>query len=178
MRSARVCRGLQLGWEPGRTCSGSTTRLEFDPRHAPTPQDWLSLTGPVALEVVGGEVFEDTGGALTALRAAMDWYPDDLWRYLVACDWRRIDQELPLMGRAADRGDDLGSRVIAARLVDATMHLGFLLCRAWPPYAKWRGTLFGRLPLPPGVALNLAHVRSGDPVTARLALATLFRTYR
>ena len=118
MRSARVCRGLQLGWEPGRTCSGSTTRLEFDPRHAPTPQDWLSLTGQVALEVVGGEVFEDTGGALTALRAAMDWYPDDLWRYLVACDWRRIDQELPLMGRAADRGDDLGSRVFAARLVD------------------------------------------------------------
>ena len=128
----------------------------------------------MALEVVGGEVFEDTGGALTALRAAMDWYPDDLWRYLVACDWRRIDQELPLMGRAADRGDDLGSRVIAARLVAATMHLGFLLCRAWPPYAKWRGTLFGRLPLPPGVALNLAHVRSGDPVTARLALATPF----
>lgn len=138
-------------------------RLGFDPRHAPTPQDWLSLTGQAVLEVVAGEVFEDTGGALTALRAALDWYPDDLWRYLVACDWRRIDQELPLMGRAADRGDDLGSRVIASRLVDITMHLGFLLCRAWPPYAKWRGTLFGRLPLPPGVGINLAHVlRAGD----------------
>ena len=50
------------------------------------------------------------------------------------------------MGRAGDRGDDLGSRVIAARLVDIAMHLGFLLERQWVPYAKWRGILFARIP--------------------------------
>jgi hypothetical protein len=53
---------------------------------------------------------------------------------------------MPLMSRAGDRGDDLGSRVIAARLVDVAMHLGFMLERQWPPYAKWRGTAFRQLP--------------------------------
>lgn len=51
------------------------------------------------------------------------------------------------MSRAGDRGDELGSRVIAARLVEVAMHLGFMLERRWPPYAKWRGTAFGQLPL-------------------------------
>lgn len=103
--------------------------LGFDPRRDPSPYDWLSLTGQAALEVTAGEVFRDDAGDLTALREALVWWPDDLWRYLVACDWQRLDQELPLMQRAGDRGDDLGSRVIAGRLVDVAMHLGFLLCR-------------------------------------------------
>lgn len=141
----------------------ATDRLGFDPRRPATPLDWLSLTGQAVLEVTAGAVFDDAGGELTALRAALEWYPDDVWRYVVACDWRRLDQELPLMARAADRGDVLGSRVIAARLVDIAMHLGFMLSRRWPPYAKWRGTMFGRLGLPAGVGLHLDGVlREGD----------------
>lgn len=122
------------------------SRLGFDPRAALTTADWLSVTGQAVLEVRAGPVFTDSDGALTAIRTALEWYPNDLWRYLVACDWHRLDQELPLMGRAGHRGDDVGSRVIAARLVDAAMHLGFLLERRWQPYAKWRGTAFRQLP--------------------------------
>lgn len=122
------------------------SRLGIHPRPAPTTSDWLSFTGQAVLEVTAGPVFTDTDGALTEIRAALEWYPDDLWRYIVACDWMRLDQEMPLMSRAGDRGDDLGSRVIAARLVDVAMHLGFMLERQWPPYAKWRGTAFLRLP--------------------------------
>src|SRR3954454_23388167 len=114
------------------------TGIGFDPRQGGTVGDWLSLTGQAVLEVTAGEVFEDTAGGLTALRAALAWYPDDVWRYVVASDWERIDQELPLMGRAGEREDELGSRVIAARLVDVAVHLGFLLCRQWAPYSKWR----------------------------------------
>lgn len=125
-----------------------STRLGFDPRTGATPVDWLSLSGQAALEVTAGAVFEDSADELTSLRQALAWYPDDLWRYVVACDWQRIDQELPLMGRAADRGDELGSRVIAARLIDIAMHLAFVLCRRWAPYSKWRGTMFRGLPLP------------------------------
>ncbi len=121
--------------------------LGFDPRHAPTTEDWLSLTGQAALEVTAGEVFADGPGDLTRLRGALAWYPDDVWRYVVACDWQRLDEELPLMGRAGDRGDELGSRVIAARLVDVAVHLAFTLCRTWVPYPKWRGTLLRRLPI-------------------------------
>lgn len=62
------------------------------------------------------------------------------------------------MGRAGERGDDLGSRVIAARLVDVAVHLGFLVCRRWAPYSKWRGTVFAQLPLPRQLTRHLANV--------------------
>ncbi|MFZ1579127.1 MAG: DUF4037 domain-containing protein, partial [Nostocoides sp.] len=147
------------------------------------PLEWLSLTGQAALEVTAGAVFEDTADELTSLRDALAWYPDDVWRYVVACDWQRIDQELPLVGRAADRGDEMGSRVIAARLVGIAMHLGFLLCRRWAPYSKWLGTMFRDLPLPRalGHALNDVleaddwHRRSDRLVAALRQLATIQR---
>ena len=121
----------QLGFNP---CGPAVSTL-----------DWLCLTGQSVLEVVTGAVFEDQDGELTRLRDALVWYPDEIWPYVVACDWQRIDQQLPLMGRAAARGDQLGSRTIAARIVDIVVHLAFMLSRAWPPYSKWRGTLFGQL---------------------------------
>jgi hypothetical protein len=134
-------------------------QLGFDPRgNGASVLDWLSVTGQSALEVVSGAVFEDQAGELTRLREALAWYPDDIWRYVVACDWQRLDQELPLMGRAGDRGDELGSRTIAARLVDIAVHLGFMLSRSWPPYSKWRGTMFGRLPGCSAIAEGLARV--------------------
>jgi hypothetical protein len=132
-------------------------QLGFDPRGTASVVDWLSLTGQAVLEVVSGAVFEDQTGELTGLRDALTWYPEDIWRYVVACDWQRLDQELPLMGRAGDRGDELGSRVIAARLVDIAVHLGFMLSRAWPPYSKWRGSSFGQLTGCAGIAADLAR---------------------
>jgi hypothetical protein len=111
-----------------------------------TVSDWLSLTGQAVLEVTAGPVFVDTAGALTLARRCLAWYPDDLWAYVVATDWARMAQELPFVGRTADRGDDLGSRVIASRLAGVAMHLAHLLERRWPPYAKWTGTSLTRLP--------------------------------
>lgn len=122
------------------------SRLGFDPRAAVSVHDWLSVSGQAALEVTGGVVLADADGALTDVRRALAWYPDDLWRYALACDWARIAQELPSMSRAADVGDDVGSRIIAARLAHTAMHLAFLLERRWPPYAKWFGTMLRRLP--------------------------------
>lgn len=55
-----------------------------------TPLEWLSLTGQAALEVTAGAVFEDPADEPTSLRDALAWYPDDVWRYVVACDWRSI----------------------------------------------------------------------------------------
>jgi hypothetical protein len=108
--------------------------------------DWLSLTGQSLLEVTGGAVFTDTHGRITAIRDRLAWYPDDVWRYVMAADWSRIGQELPLLGRTGVRGDEVGSRVLAGRLVHTAMHLGFVLERRWPPYPKWLGTLFTTLP--------------------------------
>lgn len=134
-------------------------QLGFDPcGDAVSTVDWLSLTGQSVLEVVSGAVFEDQTGKLTRLREVLVRYPDEIRRYVVACDWQRMDQELPLMGRAAERGDELGSRTIAARLVDIAVHLGFMLARSWPPYSKWRGTVFGRLTGCSDIATDLAPV--------------------
>ncbi len=122
------------------------SRTGVDVRRPWTTADWLGLTGQAVLEVTAGPVFADTDGGLTAARARLQWYPDDLWRYVVAADWARLTQELPFVGRAADRGDDLGSRVVAARLAEVAMHLAHLLDRRWAPYAKWLGTSLHHLP--------------------------------
>lgn len=122
------------------------SRLGVDPRDGMEPFDWLTVTGQAVLEVVAGPVFHDSAGEITDIRKRLEWYPDDVWRYVIASDWARLAEEMPLMSRAGDRGDELGSRVIAARLVDIAMHLGFMLERQWPPYSKWRGLMFARLP--------------------------------
>lgn len=87
-------------------------RLGFDARGDVTVENWLSLTGQAVLEVTAGPVFADTDGALTAARRALTWYPDDVWRYILACDWIRLAQELPLMSRAAELCWPLGRRAI------------------------------------------------------------------
>jgi hypothetical protein len=110
------------------------------------PADWLSLTGQAVLEVTAGAVFHDSPGQLTALRRRLAWYPPDVERYIIATDWRRLAQELPFVGRTGQRGDDAGSRVVAGRLARTVMHLGLVLCRRWPPYAKWLGTHVVREP--------------------------------
>jgi hypothetical protein len=110
-----------------------------------TTSDWLSITGQAALEVTAGPVFYDGSGELGRARDALAWYPEDLWRYVIACDWARLSQEMPFLGRAAYVGDEAGSRVIGARLAQIIMHLTFLLERHWPPYSKWFGTLWGAL---------------------------------
>lgn len=114
--------------------------------------DWLSLTGQSVLEVTAGGVFADDAGAFAAIRNRFDWYPDDVWRYVLAAEWARIGQEFPFVGRAASRGDEVGSGLIAGRIAVAAMRLGFLLERRWPPYSKWLGTMFADLPIAADVA--------------------------
>ena len=49
------------------------------------------------------------------------------------------------MGRAGIAGDEVGSALIAARLVRDLMRLCFLMEKQYPPYPKWFGTAFTRL---------------------------------
>ena len=68
-----------------------------------------------------------------------------MWLWQLACQWRRIAKEEPFPGRAAEAGDQLGCRVLVARLVRDVMRLCFLLERRYAPYPKWLGTAFARL---------------------------------
>jgi hypothetical protein len=160
-------------WKPEGHQVVVTTVDEFARRHlGVVPRDdidWLLLTGQSVLEVIAGPVFHDGLGTLTALRDHLSWYPSQVEQYVVASQWRRIDQELPFVGRTADRGDDLGSRVIASRLARDVMHLTLLSERQWSPYAKWLGTAYGnRRPLDGEAALcDALDEIAGRPVTVQ-----------
>lgn len=120
--------------------------LGFHPGDGITTTDWLTTPTQCLAGVVGGAVFHDTTGDLTQARERLSWYPDDVWRYVLACQWQRIAQEEPFVGRGLELGDDLGTRVIVARLVRDVMVLAPLLSRRYPPYSKWLGSVFARLP--------------------------------
>jgi hypothetical protein len=125
--------------------SWSVERLGFDATRGVTDADWLATPTQRLAEVVGGAVYHDAGGELTALRERLAWYPDHLWREVLAAQWTRIAQEEAFVGRAAQVGDERGSRLVAARLVRELMRLAFLLERRYWPYSKWFGTAFARL---------------------------------
>lgn len=120
-------------------------QLGFDPRVGVTNFDWLATPGQRLAETVGGAVFHD-GTGLEQARGRLGWYPDPLWRYLLACQWQRIGQEEAFPGRCAEVGDDLGSQVIVARLARDLMRLCLLMERRYAPYSKWLGSAFAALP--------------------------------
>ena len=49
------------------------------------------------------------------------------------------------MGRAGYVGDEIGSALVASRLIRDIMRLAFLMERVYPPYPKWFGTAFREL---------------------------------
>jgi hypothetical protein len=140
--------------------------LGFDPRHGVTTANWLTTPQQMLLELTSGAIFDDGLGELERARTALAWYPDEVWLWLLACQWRRIDQEEPFVGRTAEVSDELGSHVLAARLARDAMRLCFLQERRYAPYSKWLGSAFSRLE---------AHQTLGDPLHALVA-ATDFET--
>lgn len=118
--------------------------LGFDPEHEIEPADWLTFPEQKLRTLRSGIVFHDRLG-LEAVRRRFDYYPRDVWLYLLASGWTRVGQEEHLMGRAGSVGDELGSALIGARLVRDLMRLCFLMERHFAPYPKWFGTAFQRL---------------------------------
>ena len=154
-----TCRGYRVRfpvtWDDSRshrvevaTVAGfAASLLGVDPVGGLSVLDWLVLTGQSVLEVTAGPVFADQTVALSQVRATLSWYPPDVERYVLAAGGQRLEQQLPLVGHTAERGDELGSRLLSGQLAEDLMFLGFALSRRWAPYAKWRGTVFATLPV-------------------------------
>jgi hypothetical protein len=123
-----------------------TGQLGVDPRAGMAPVDWLTVPQQRLLGVVRGAVYADPGGELAAVRAALRWYPRDVWLWLLAAQWRRVGQEEAFVGRTSEAGDELGSRLLAGRLARELMSLTFLLDGQYRPYSNWFGTAFAGLP--------------------------------
>ncbi|MEV0640161.1 DUF4037 domain-containing protein [Streptomyces sp. NPDC050619] len=121
-----------------------TATLGFDPTSPITTADWLATPTQLLAEATGGAVFHDGLHVLTPARTALRWYPHDLWLHILACQWTRISHEEAFVGRCGEVGDELGSAVVAARLVRDLMRLCLLMDRRYPPYSKWLGSAFAR----------------------------------
>ncbi len=136
--------------------------LDYDPSGSLMLEHWLSFPEQRLGTIRSGRVFHDDSGELSAIRTSLDYYPHELWLYLMAVAWRRIDQEEPFMGRAGDVGDELGSRLIAARQVNNIVRLCFLMEGQFAPYSKWLGSAFSRLACASKLSPLFEQVWKGD----------------
>jgi hypothetical protein len=118
--------------------------LDFDLGRELEPADWLTFPEQKLRTVADGPIFHDEA-KLGDTRRRFDYYPRDVWLYLLAAAWERVGQEEHLMGRAGLAGDELGSALIGARLVRDLVRLCFLMERRYAPYPKWFGTAFTEL---------------------------------
>jgi hypothetical protein len=125
--------------------------LGIDAEREPDWRAWLGVPEQALLEVTEGAVYRDDAGELSALRRRLAYFPRDIWLYKLACQWARIGQEQAFVGRCGDVGDDIGSRIIAARLARDVMRLCFLIERRYAPYPKWFGTAFAKLSCAPEI---------------------------
>jgi len=143
----------ELGWDLGE--------LEL------TAVDWLLIPQTRLLGITQGAVFADPDGDLAHLRRRLAWFPDSVWWWLLACQWQRLSQEEPFIQRTAEVGDQVGSAVLAGRLVRDCMRLALLIGRRYAPYSKWLGTAFAGLPDPDGLGSSLAEAMAADALTSR-----------
>jgi hypothetical protein len=150
-------------------------RLGWDGMREPTMLEWLAMPQQRLAEAVGGAVYRDDTGELTRARAMLAWYPDQIWRYLLACQWQRISQHEAFVGRAAEVGDELGSSLVVARLARDLVRLALLLARRYAPYDKWLGSAFADLPSAERLGPHLRRaVTASDHETRERELARAF----
>jgi hypothetical protein len=121
--------------------------LGFDATQTPTFADWVATPTQLLGTIVNGAIFHDGLGVLGPMQERLRWYPDDVWRYVLAAQWRRVAQEEHFVGRTAATGDHLGSRLLVGRIARDLIRMAFLLEREYAPYVKWTGHAFRRLPI-------------------------------
>jgi hypothetical protein len=151
------------------------TRLGVDPSRKFSSTNWLGIPQQRLLEVTSGAVYHDGLGRLEQVRQKLGYYPRDVWLYLLASQWKKISQEEAFVGRAGSVGDELGSRVVGARIVREMMLLCFLMERRYAPYSKWLGTAFSQLELGRKLRPYLYEILAADDWKTREA--NLSRAY-
>jgi hypothetical protein len=114
-------RSLSHKIEVATVAGFATGRLGVDPTGETSVLDWLVLTGQSVLEVTAGPIFIDRTAELAPVRAALRWHAPDVERYVLAAGWRRLSQQMPMVGRTAVCGDELGSRLLSAQLAGDLM---------------------------------------------------------
>jgi hypothetical protein len=130
--------------------------LGYNPTKQITYQDWLLFPQQALIEVARGEIYYDTID-FKGVQEKFRYFPPEVWMYLYACQWGYIgDLELQ-MGRSGEIGDELGSNIIATKIVENIMKLCHLMEKKYWPYSKWFGTSFSRLKCAPNLTYMLLN---------------------
>ena len=131
-----------------------------------TAADWLSFSEHRLLSLVSGSFYVD-GLAMQERLKVLSYYPDIVKRYLAASCWDAVACEQAFPKRCGMYGDELGSRLICARMAERLMRLCFLYTNTYAPYSKWFGTAFDRLPVDSAVKHAIHAAVSSDTVQKR-----------
>lgn len=149
-------------------------QLNFDLDQEITARDWLTFSEQNLSTMTAGAVFHDEVG-LGEVRERFGYYPRDVWIYLLIAGWWRVHPEVNLVGRTGFVGDELGSGLIGARMVQELMRLCFLMEQRYAPYPKWFGTAFSRLRCGPSLGpVLLAVLRAESWQEREAALMTAY----
>ena len=127
---------------------------------------WLPLPQQKLLEITGGRMFHDD----LRMRSVVEkfrYFPRDVWLYLLAAKWSRISEEESFVARTSSVGDELGSRIIATRIVNELIKLSFLLEKTYTPYSKWIGKAFFNLKMARRLKPALVKVLEADTIEDR-----------
>jgi len=119
--------------------------LHFDRDQEIGLYDWLTFPEQNLVEVTAGEIYHDGLGELQKMRQLFQYYPHDVWLYALRVQWGKIANELQFHARTGEEGDELGSRIMAGRMVEKIIKMCFLMERKYAPYLKWLGSSFKQL---------------------------------
>ncbi len=108
-------------------------------------KEWLTLPQHRLLGISSGRVYHDHLEDFGNARKKFAYYPDEVWFYALASQWKKIAEEQPFLGRYRDLGDDLGFRIMLAKLVKDVMRLHYLIKRTYFPYNKWFTSYYSRI---------------------------------
>jgi hypothetical protein len=140
--------------------------LSIDPNQKLEAITWLTLPQQKLLTLVRGRIFHDDLGLGTIIRK-FEYYPRNVWLFILASQWEKISELEAFVARTAVVGDELGSKILASRIVRYLMELCFLMEKKFAPYAKWFGTAFGELDIASEITPVLDHVLTSTSIKER-----------
>lgn len=119
-----------------KNCDPTTEELSLE--------QWRTISQQALFAIRNGKLFHD-GLGMEAVRNQLWFYPKSLWLEKLMHEWSEIAEEQAFVGRTGEVGDEIGSRLIAGRLLTSLMKITFLLEKEYYPYSKWFGTAFSQL---------------------------------
>lgn len=132
----------------------------------PDTFDWLAFSEHRLLSLASARLFMDN----LSMRTILDkfkYYPETIRLYLIASCWDAIACEQAFFKRTGAYGDELGSRLICARITERLMRLCFLYKGVYAPYSKWFGTAFDRLDIDNSIKQSIKQAVNADNLIER-----------